>query len=83
MPREVIHDNRHLPGSDNSTPLAVEVQWGRDGDVGIASVNLENSEGEKRYTSEYGWVVTLPRTQLNHLIRTLRRARDQAYGADE
>jgi len=26
---------------------------------------------------------SLPRDELNRLIRTLRRARDQAYGADE
>lgn len=29
-----------------------------------------------------GWHVTLDREQLNRLIRSLRRARDSAYGAD-
>lgn len=31
----------------------------------------------------YGWSVTLDRAGLNRLIRTLRRARDNAYGRDE
>jgi hypothetical protein len=84
MPREVIHDNTHLPGSDNSTPMAVEVAWGRDsGYVSVGSVNLENMDGDKRFTPEYGWFTNLDRTYVNQLIRVLRRARDQAFGADE
>jgi len=31
---------------------------------------------------ERGWHAQLDRAQLNRLIRTLRRARDTAYGAD-
>lgn len=83
MPREVIHDNAHLEGADNSTPLAVEVAWGRGSDVRIGSVNLQNADGEKRFTSDYGWFTVMPRQQVNELIRVLRKARDQAYGADE
>lgn len=29
-----------------------------------------------------GWYTTLDRTQVNNLIRLLRKARDSAYGAD-
>lgn len=82
MPKEVIHDPTPVIG-EQSTPFAVEVQWGRDSDVRIGSVNLENSDGEKRFTSEYGWFATLRRQDVNVLIRVLRKARDQAYGVDE
>lgn len=30
----------------------------------------------------YGWYVTLDRDGINRLVRHLRRARDQAFGAD-
>ena len=82
MPKEVIHDPTRVLG-DQSAPFAVEVQWGRDSDVRIGSVNLENSEGDERFTHAYGWFATLRRQDVNALIRVLRRARDQAYGLDE
>ena len=92
MPKEIIHDDS-LVGEeralalgvnpDNSTPLAVEVGWGRDATVQIATINLQNGDGDKRYTSEYGWFTELNRSMVNRLIQVLRKARDQAYGADE
>lgn len=82
MPKEVIHDDDHVYGTENSSPLAVEVGWGRNTYVQIASLNLEVKE-TKPDTTEWGWFVDLDRPMINKLIRVLRRARDQAYGADE
>lgn len=79
MPKEIIHDDRHLPGTDNSTPLAVDVNWVRDGIVQIATIDLQR----EAYSEGRGWHVDLDRTMVNKLIRILRRARDQAYGVDE
>ena len=84
MPKEIIHDDRLVePQQDgepyNSTPFAVDVSWGRDTSVQIGSINLQREP----YTEERGWFVTLDRGLTNQLIRVLRKARDQAYGADE
>jgi len=79
MPKEIIHDNTLLPGKDNSTPFAVDVNWIRDGIVQIATIDLQ----KEQYAVDRGFHVDLDRTMINRLIRTLRKARDQAYGADE
>lgn len=61
----------------------VAVAWGRDSTVQVATapVPAEGSAGVEIDTG--GEFVTLNRIQINDLIRTLRRARDQAYGRDE
>lgn len=41
------------------------------------AIRLENPE-----EIEGGWFIQLDRNGINRLIRTLRKARDQAYGAD-
>ena len=84
MPKEIIHDDRLVepqgPGEPhNSTPYAIEVSWGRDTSIQIASINLQREP----YSEERGWFVTLERPMVNQVIRVLRRARDQALGADE
>lgn len=76
MPKEMVYgyaDPSHMPG------FGVEVAWMRDQQVQVASVDL----GAEPATVERGWYTTLDRSSINHLIRTLRKARDQAYGADE
>jgi hypothetical protein len=78
MPKEVIH-NDHIFEGDNSSPLAVEVMWGRNTFVQIGSFNMNEPEYEKTR----GWYVDLDRALINRLIKALRRARDQAYGVDE
>ena len=78
MPKEVIHDDAPLPGRENSTPLAIEVGWGRDTHVQIATVNME----KEPYSPEAGWFIDLDRSRINRLIRALRKARDQAFGED-
>lgn len=75
MPKETIEGTYSF--GDN--PLGVEVCWGRDTSVQIATVD----RNAKQYTAERGWFVSVDRGGINHLIRTLRKARDQAYGADE
>jgi hypothetical protein len=79
MPKETIHDDRLLPGKDNSTQYAVDVNWIRDGIVQIATIDLQ----KEQYTEERGWHVDLTRDMINQLIKVLRKGRDQAYGADE
>lgn len=71
MPKEVIR----LDG----TTFAVEVGWGRDSFVQIGSVD----QSREQYSPERGYFIDLDRQSINRLIRVLRRARDQAYGADE
>lgn len=81
MPKEVIHDDSAR--GDNSTPFAVEVKWGRDTFVQLASINLSEDDKLEEFEPEAGWYVDLDRAMINKLIKSLRRARDQAYGADE
>lgn len=78
MPKENIHSV-----SDAANPaLNAEVSWSREAEyVQLGTVNPdENATTEDCITN--GWFVTLDRVQINRLIRVLRRARDQAFGAD-
>jgi hypothetical protein len=77
MPKEVILDSQNTPTKIHE--FATQVQWGIDGTVEVATVNLS----KEQYTKERGWFVYLDRSAINKLIKTLRRARDQAYGSDE
>lgn len=80
MPKEFIESLGEPPNSVGDKDLAgVEVAWGRDTYVQIATVRPDGSEP----SGKYGWYVDLDRDQINRLIRNLRKARDQAYGADE
>lgn len=86
MPKENIDDvvNRDF---------RAEVKWvgnhQPDGWVQLASVNQSSTltlpgdnPGDPPQKFE-GWHVTLDREGINRLIRSLRRARDAAYGRDE
>lgn len=74
---------------------ALEVAWNRDGNNGIEgwvqviahvdagdvvdrAAQLGGSPDTVSFPSE-----TMNRRQINHMIRTLRRARDAAFGTDE
>ena len=87
MPKEIVRGD----GYD------VEVRWGADGSVQVASVMqppltaespaslgtlVETWSTEERFAAT-GLYSTLDRRQVNDLIRILRRARDAAYGRDE
>ena len=62
-------------------PTRVEVGWQRGlMDVQIGSVNPE--AGDDPHDPKRGWFVHLDREGVNRLIRSLRKARDQAFGAD-
>jgi hypothetical protein len=85
-----------LPGGANAD-RRVELQWQRGGDVRIATSRWAG-DGEPDPELDYlgdrstsgglpvawpGEYVELDRDQVNHLIRQLREARNQAYGRDE
>lgn len=79
MPREVIHQDGIEIGGSNSTPYSVEVGWARGTHVQIATTDMT----KEVFQPERGWWVDLDRAMINKLIKVLRRARDQAFGADE
>ncbi len=67
----------------------VEVSWENDRHVQVATTSSTSKfvlPGDNPGDPEYpfhGWHVTLDRHGINRLIRTLRRARDAAFGKDE
>lgn len=76
MPKEVIFE----PSRNGYEPrFAVHVGWTKDHDMEIATFDSMIDPG----SVERGWFINLGRSQINDLIRALRRARDQAFGADE
>ena len=62
---------------ENETPH-VELRWGRDHEqVQISTHPHGDDEVESK-----AWFASLNRHAINSLIRSLRKARDQAFGAD-
>lgn len=93
MPHErITHLEVHPNAAPGGEPTAeryyepeLRVQWERDNQY--VQLHLE-APPEHWAQLGNGGVSTAPsqvldRRQVNHLIRTLRRARDAAYGADE
>lgn len=82
MPKEVIYSKYH--GSNDSPEPVTEVRWTREhGYVQVATTMPDGHPFPVDPTPEgNGWFATLNRENINHLIRTLRKARDQAFGAD-
>lgn len=77
MPVERIYPIRN--DTDSAKPQHVHVQWGRLN----ASVNLGTVHDNPKGTETLAYFVDLrDRGEVNRLIRTLRKARDQAFGAD-
>jgi hypothetical protein len=74
MPKETIHPS--VPVEDAKELNLVDVGWHNNGHVAIG-VRPAGQAGP-----EDGLFADLDRDQINKLIRTLRRARDAAYGAD-
>jgi hypothetical protein len=73
MPKEITAGR---PGE-----VHVEIGWTRNlPDVSMASIN--DSVGEGPWDPARGWFAHLDREGVNRLIRSLRKARDQAFGAD-
>jgi hypothetical protein len=75
MPKEVIYP-------EISGDPRLEIGWAKDhGRVQIATLAPDDQTLDP--TSEgNGWFTHLTRDDINRTIRALRRARDQAYGAD-
>lgn len=55
---------------------SAELLWGRE--TGIVQIGCKPHEPEY----DAGWFVNLDRADINRLIRALRKARDQVFGAD-
>ena len=78
MPKEYVPIN-----GDDVSGFRVKVGWNREaGYVQIATVDPELEESLDT-SRDGGLYVMLDRVDINHLIRHLRRARDQAFGRDE
>lgn len=67
MPKEVLYSEDH-------TPVGAVV-WQRDQDV-LLRLGSPDPNGDT-----IGWIMS--RSEINRLIRTLKRARNQVYGKDE
>ena len=85
MPKEHVddmyagHDDDAVAEGSRSR---VRVGWSKEaGHVEVATVAPDGERLEPTPEGN-GWFVQLDRSGLNRLIRTLRRARDDAYGRD-
>lgn len=85
MPKEMIyaeHPHSEPATSDDKTPFihaGVQVSWGRDySSVQIATGKIPSTG----FDEDAAYFTTLNRYGINALIRVLRKARDQAFGAD-
>ena len=88
MPKETIHGGRHAATIDNDHPqypIRVDVAWGRDHEYVQLSTLTRDGFGIKTVDPESpdGLWASLGRADINRLITVLRKARDQAYGADQ
>jgi hypothetical protein len=81
MPKERF-DNADQHG--DSKQFHTELRWDRLGYCQIATLkeNPEPPAGAIPLPGTEGWFVNLDRASINRLIRALRKARDQAFGAD-
>lgn len=81
MPKEVIYPRQSETG-DNPAPWA-EVSWSKEYEhVQLVTKAADGIKLEPTPEGN-GWYVDLNRTQINRLIRALRRARDDSFGKDE
>lgn len=85
MPKELVYSREALAGQVATALVEhVAIGWTKDyGPVQIGMVNGDTVDltinGEP---SNGGLWMDLDREQINRLIRSLRKARDSAYGAD-
>lgn len=87
-----LHPDADVPkGAIVTEQPSLDVHWNRDGEYVQLAIDaprtywqrfLESYEGSPEATRFGVFTDRLTRSELNHLIRTLRRARDAAYGAD-
>jgi hypothetical protein len=93
MPKHNIYQ-RINPENGTVGSRRLEVHWQRDGDIALNSTvwaglgdpnpDLEFLPAQEPPRAAWrGEAIILEREQINHLIRQLRIARDQAFGKDE
>jgi hypothetical protein len=76
MPVERIY----LDETDERNARHIDVQWGRE----KPNINIGTTQDDPNAREDLGVFIDLvDRGQVNHLIRVLRKARDQAFGRDE
>ena len=88
MPKETIFaaatvvgiEESATTGENYSIKTRVDVAWGREQIVQMATLTRDGFGDPE---SPDGLWTVLDRDAINRLIKTLRRARDQAYGVDE
>lgn len=91
MPSETIRSRVEI--DDGAGPY-LNIGWGRDGGYvqlgtvvpeGQGQLQVRGPDGwiETDSVGDVGWYVQLDREGINRAIRTLRRARDVAFGRDE
>lgn len=81
MPKETVQGSVY---EDQNTRITsrfdVEVAWGRE--TSYVQVATVDPDAKDALSKESGLHVDLDRAKINQLIRVLRKARDQAFGAD-
>ncbi len=85
------HDGLPLESTDVLTQdQSLDISWHRDGWVQVAmAIPKEKWDRIVQQFTDYPddepniYTDVLSRQEINNMIKTLRRARDQAYGADE
>lgn len=89
MPKEYIvlpRDRARADEQGGQVPATL-VSWSRDGEyVQLATVIQAGTTGALQPVEaevDQGLFMDLDRRSINALMRVLRRARDQAFGADE
>ena len=82
MPKDLLYSNDTLAGR----PGVIEhiaIGWDKDGTVQLGAINGPPVELTiNGQPADPGLWMDLDRAQINRLIRSLRRARDAAYGSD-
>lgn len=85
MPKEYVNDLYYSHDSDGvayGSDSRVRVGWSKESEhVQIATTAPDGWELNPTPEGN-GWFVNLGRAEINRLIRILRKARDESYGAD-
>lgn len=95
MPKETVYGTGPIYGEDSSAIPIIEVRWSKD--VGFVELGTRivhradhsnyiptvEEDPERAGAEIRGLFMSFERSQINNLIRNLRRARDQAFGRDE
>lgn len=83
MPKVTVKYPRWTGDWDNSLPQGSEIQlcWGRERD--LVQLHVQYHGDRSGDVEPFDYYFDIDRSVINNMIRTLRRARDQAFGRDE